>query len=129
MRKRIRLLYVIVIAFVIVAGGLMTLNRLDQEIAVLEDTARETRLRQLALETENGNMRQEIAIKDTDSYIRKMARKDNKYLMPGEIRFVVVNPEALYAPGEMPGQEIELETETAEETDTEAEPAQEDTEG
>ncbi len=129
MRKRIRLLYVIVIAFVIVAGGLMTLNRLDQEIAVLEDTARETRLRQLALETENGNMRQEIAVKDTDSYIRKMARKDNKYLMPGEIRFVVVNPEALYAPGEMPGQEIELQTETAEETDTEAEPVQEDTEG
>ena len=43
MRKRIRLLYVIVIAFVIVAGGMITLNRLDQEIAVLEDTARETR--------------------------------------------------------------------------------------
>ena len=119
MRKRIRLLYVIVIAFVIVAGGLMTLNRLDQEIAVLEDTARETRLRQLALETENGNMRQEIAVKDTDSYIRKMARKDNRFLMPGEIRFVVVNPEALYAPGEMPGLEIEAE----------AEPVQEDTEG
>ena len=129
MRKRIRLLYVIVIAFVIVAGGLMTLNRLDQEIAVLEDTARETRLKQLALETENGNMKQEIAVKDTESYIRKMARKNNRFLMPGETRFVVVNPEALYAPGEMPGQEIELETETAEETDTEAEPAQEDTEG
>ena len=127
MRKRIRLLYVIVIAFVIVAGGLMTLNRLDQEIAVLEDTARETRLRQLALETENGNMRQEIAVKDTDSYIRKMARKDNRFLMPGETRFVVVNPEALYAPGEMPG--LEIEVETAEETDTESEPVQEDTEG
>jgi cell division protein FtsB len=118
-----------VIAFVLVAGGLMTMNRLDQEIAVLEDTARETRLRQLALETENGNMKQEIAVKDTESYIRKMARKNNRFLMPGETRFVVVNPEALYAPGEMPGQEIELETETAEETDTEAEPAQEDTEG
>ncbi len=126
MRKRIRLLYVIVIAFVIVAGGLMTLNRLDQEIAVLEDTARETRLRQLALETENGNMRQEIAVKDTDSYIRKMARKDNRFLMPGEIRFVVVNPEALYAPGEMPG--LEIEAETAEPA-PEAEPVQEDTEG
>ncbi len=129
MRKRIKLFYVVVIAFVIVAGGLMTMNRLDQEIAVLEDTARETRLRQLALETENGNMKQEIAVKDTESYIRKMARKNNRFLMPGETRFVVVNPEALYAPGEMPGQEIELETETAEETDTEAEPAQEDTEG
>ena len=129
MRKRIKLFYVVVIAFVIVAGGLMTMNRLDQEIAVLEDTARETRLRQLALETENGNMKQEIAVKDTESYIRKMARKDNRFLMPGEIRFVVVNPEALYAPGEMPGQVIELETETAEDTVTETEPAQEDTEG
>ena len=126
MRKRIKLLYVVVIAFVIVAGGLMTLNRLDQEIAVLEDTARETRLRQLALETENGNMKQEIAVKDTESYIRKMARKDNRFLMPGEIRFVVVNPEALYAPGEMPGLEIEAETA---ETEPEAEPVQEDTEG
>ena len=126
MRKRIRLLYVIVIAFVIVAGGMITLNRLDQEIAVLEDTARETRLRQLALETENGNMRQEIAIKDTDSYIRKMARRDNRFLMPGETRFVVVNPEALYAPGEMPGLEIEVETA---EPETETEPVQEDTEG
>ena len=126
MRKRIRLLYVIVIAFVIVAGGMITLNRLDQEIAVLEDTARETRLRQLALETENGNMRQEIAIKDTDSYIRKMARRDNRFLMPGETRFVVVNPEALYAPGEMPGLEIEVETA---EPGTETEPVQEDTEG
>ncbi len=126
MRKRIRLLYVIVIAFVIVAGGMITLNRLDQEIAVLEDTARETRLRQLALETENGSMRQEIAIKDTDSYIRKMARKDNRFLMPGETRFVVVNPEALYAPGEMPGLEIEVETA---EPETETAPVQEDTEG
>lgn len=52
MRKRIRVFYVIVIACVIIAAGLMTLNRLDQEIAVLEDTARETRLKQLALETE-----------------------------------------------------------------------------
>ena len=124
MRKRIRLFYVVVIAFVIVAGGLVTMNRLDQEINVLEDTARETRLKQLNLETENGNMKQEIAEMNSDSYIRQMARKDNKYLMPGEIRFVVVNPEALYAPGEMPGEESEPETET----DTEETPAEEDTE-
>ena len=127
MPKRITLSYVLVIAFVITAAGLMAINRLDQDIVVLENTARETRLEQLALETENGNMKQEIAIKDTDSYIRKMARKDNKYLMPGEIRFVVVNPEALYAPGEMPG--LEIEVETAEEPVTESEPVQEDTEG
>ena len=127
MRKRVRLLYVIVIAFVIVAGGLMTLNRLDQEIAVLEDTARETRLNQLLLETENGNMKQEIAQMDTDSYIRKMARKDNRFLLPGETLFVVVNPEALYAPGEMPGEVIEVQT--AEENEAPNEMIGEDTEG
>ena len=125
MRKRIRLFYVVVMAFVIVAGGLMTLNRLDQEIAVLQDTARETRLNQLALEAENGSMKQEIAVMDTESYIRKMARKDNRFLMPGEVRFVVVNPEALYAPGEMPGQEVEV----AIDTEIETEPATEDAEG
>ncbi|MBQ7655795.1 MAG: septum formation initiator family protein [Clostridia bacterium] len=126
MRKRVRLLYVVVIAFVIVAAGLMTLNRLDQEIAVLEDTARETRLNQLLLETENGSMKQEIAQMDTDTYIRKMARKDNRFLLPGETLFVVVNPEALYAPGEMPGQVIEVD---AAEIDDATETIGEDTEG
>ncbi len=125
MTKRIKVFYIVVIAFVIVAAGLMTMNRLDREISVLEDTARETRLRQLTLETENGNMKQEISVKDSDSYIRMMARKENRFLIPGEIRFVVVNPEALYAPGEMPGETIELEIETAPETET----AGEDTEG
>lgn len=72
-------------------------------------------------------MKQEISVMNTDSYIRMMARKENRFLMPGETRFVVVNPEALYAPGEMPGQEIELEAETGPET--EPEPVGEDTEG
>ncbi|MBR5110186.1 MAG: septum formation initiator family protein [Clostridia bacterium] len=127
MRKRIRLLYVLLIAFVITAGGLITLNRLDREIAVLEDTARETRLAQLSLETESGSMMQEIAIMDTESYIRTMARRDNRYLMPGETLFVVVNPEALYAPGEMPGQETEKPAEA--ETESGGEIIGEDTEG
>ena len=121
-RKRIKLFYVIVMAFVIIAGGLMAINRLDQDIAALEDTARETRLRKLALDAEGSSMTQEIAIKDTDSYIRKMAREGNRFMMSGDIRFVVTNPEALYAPGEMPG---------LEETPTEApeEPSGEDNEG
>lgn len=127
MRKRIRLLYVLTLAFVIAAGGMMTLNRLGEDIAVLQDTVRETRLRQLALQAEASAMTHEINIKDSDAYIRKMARTDNRFLMPGEIRFVVTNPEALYAPGEMPGQAIELEVETSQEP--EAGPDLEDTEG
>ena len=107
MRRRIKLFYVMVAAFVIVAAGLMTLNRLNQDITVLQDTARETRLRQLAVETEKSDMQKELAIKDTDSYIREMARSQQGYLMPGEIRFEVVNPEALYEGGEVPEEAAE----------------------
>ena len=95
MRKRIKLLYVVVIAFVIVAGGLLALHRLDRDIAVLEDVAREERLEQLQVNREKSTMQQEIARKDDEGYIREMARKSG-YLKQGEIKFVVVNPEALY---------------------------------
>ncbi|MBQ9263190.1 MAG: septum formation initiator family protein [Clostridia bacterium] len=96
MRKRVRLLYVLVAAFVIAAGGMMTINRLDQDIVALQDTSRQVRMRQLEVESENSDMKQEIAQKDKDSYIMEMARRYYGYLLPGEIRFVVVNPESLY---------------------------------
>lgn len=102
MRKRIKLFYVMVAAFVIVACGLMAMNRMDQDISALRDTARETRLRQLAVETQKSDMQKELAVKDSDSYIRELARSQYGYLMPGEIRFVVVNPEVLYEGGEVP---------------------------
>ena len=41
-------------------------------------------------------MRQELALKDTDSYIMEKARTLYGYLMPGEIRFEVSNPDSLY---------------------------------
>lgn len=103
MRRRVRLLYVLVAAFVIAAAGMMTVNRLDEDIRVRQDQAREVRLRQLEVEEINSNMKQEIAQKDKDSYIMEMARRYYGYLVPGEIRFVVVNPESLY------GQEPEAE--------------------
>ncbi len=96
MRKKIKLFYLAVAAFVIIAGGLITLHRLNADIAVLEDTAREARLEQLRVNTEKSDMQQEIAIKDSDAYIRDMARTMYGYLMPDEIKFVVVNPEALW---------------------------------
>ena len=71
-------------------------HRLDTDIAALEDVAQETKLRQLALESEQSAMRQELALKDTDSYIMEKARTLYGYLMPGEIRFEVSNPDSLY---------------------------------
>ena len=111
MRPRIKLIYVMTIAFVIIAGGIMTLNRMDGDIAVLEDIARETRLRQLAVDTEKSEMQKELAIKDSDSYIREKARSMYGYLMQGEILFVVENPEALYDDGEIPQVTVSEDTE------------------
>ena len=96
MRKKIKLFYVAVAAFVIIASGLITLHRLNADIAVLEDTAREAQMEQLRVNTEKSDMQQEIAMKDSPAYIRDMARTMYGYLMPEEIKFVVVNPEALW---------------------------------
>ena len=111
MRRKLKLFYVLVAAFVIAAGGLMALNRLDQELTVLQDTAREVRLRQVAVETQKSDIQKELALKDTDGYIREMARTMYGYLMPGEIRFVVVNPEVLYDAEETPEVAIAEDTE------------------
>lgn len=96
MRRRMKLFPMLVAAFVMIACTIITLNRLDTDIAALEDVAQETKLRQLALESEQSAMRQELALKDTDSYIMEKARTLYGYLMPGEIRFEVSNPESLY---------------------------------
>ena len=102
MRPRIKLIYVLAAAFVIVAGGIMAMNRLNGDIAVLEAEVVRTRLEKAAVNAEGSEMQKELAIKDTDSYIREKARSMYGYLMQGEILFVVENPEALYEEGEMP---------------------------
>lgn len=96
MRSRLKLFPVLVAAFVIAACGMIAMNRLDGDIAVLQDVAKETRIRQLQVEAQKSEMIQEINNMDSDSYIIEKARSLYGYLMPGEIRFVVTNPESLY---------------------------------
>ena len=99
MRHRIRLLYVVAAAFVIAASGLMIINRLDQDIAVMRDINAEIRLQQVAVSAQQSDYLQEPARKEAPVYIRTMARGYG-YLMPGEILFEVVNPEVFDDVGE-----------------------------
>lgn len=112
MRKKIKLFYVLVAAFVIVAGGMITLNRLNGDIVILQYTAEKTRVRQMAAQAQQSDINKELAVKDTDSYIREKARSLYGYLMPGEIRFEVINPEALYDANAVP--EVAVEEEAGE---------------
>ena len=116
MGRRIKLIYVAAAAFVIIAGGMMALNRLNGDIAVLQVEVQKTRLSQIEVKTKQSDMQKELAVKDTDAYIRDKARSMYNYLMPGEILFVVENPEALYDEGEMPQTETPP-TEAAEDTE------------
>ena len=111
MRPRIKLIYVVAAAFVIIAGLSMAINRLNGDIAVLEAEAIQTRLEKLKVDTQKSEMQQELAVKDTDSYIRNKARTMYHYLNQGEILFVVENPEALYEDGEMPQETTGEDTE------------------
>lgn len=107
MRRKIKLLYVFAAAFVIVVTGWLAISRMNRDIAVLDDTAREMRLKKMEVEANRSDMQKELAIKDTGAYIKETARSLYRYLLPGEILFVVENPEALYAEGEMPQTEAE----------------------
>lgn len=102
MRPRIKLIYVLAAAFVIVAGGVMAMNRLNGDIAVLEAEMMRTRLEKTAVNAEGSEMQKELAMKNDDSYIRNQARTVYRYLMQGEILFVVENPEVLYEDGQAP---------------------------
>ena len=95
MRKRMKLFHVLVIAFVIVAGGLVTMNQLETDITVLQGQSRQVRLEQIRLQNENGELKKEDSQKDDQSYIIGLARTQYGYLMPGEIYFKVANPEVL----------------------------------
>lgn len=95
MHKRMKLFHLLVFAFMIVAGGLVTLNQLESDITMLQDIAKETRLREIQATNLNGELNKEIGKKDDEDYIIELARTQYGYLMPGEIRFKVVNPEAL----------------------------------
>lgn len=110
MRPRIKLIYVLAVAFVIVAGGIMAMNRLNGDIAVLEAEVVRVRLEKAAVNAEGSEMQKELAVKNDDSYIRNQARTMYRYLMQGEILFVVENPEALYEDGEVPGEDAGEDT-------------------
>lgn len=96
MPKRVRLLTVIVFAFIIVVSGLLIAGQYDRDIENLNDLRYQVRLDQIEAERRQSRLQAELSAADTDEYIIRTARELYGYLMPGEIRFVVTNTDALY---------------------------------
>ena len=96
MPKRMKLLSVAVLAFIIVATGLIAGKQYKQDIDRLNDLKYQVRLDQIEAERKKSAYQAELSESETDEYIIRTARELYGYLMPGEIRFVVTNTDALY---------------------------------
>ena len=92
--KRAPILTVVLVVAVIVIIAAMVLNRQRSDLAMLESTYQNVNAKRILLQYEQSEKQRELSISETSDYISQRAR-ENGYMMPGEIRFVVKNPEAL----------------------------------
>ncbi len=94
--KRMKLITVVVLAFIIVATGLIAGRQYTQDIERLNDLKYQVRLDQIEAERRKSAYQAELSESESDEYIIRTARELYGYLMPGEIRFIVTNTDALY---------------------------------
>ena len=67
-----------------------------QQMAKLES---QYRIQLSEIQNEKLKLEAELSVAGTDAYIENQARTRYGYLKPGELRFVITNPEALYTSG------------------------------
>jgi Septum formation initiator len=86
---------VVVVTMYILASGSI---KHERESLGLKESGQ--RLALSRLETERTALEKEIGLAGTDPYIENLARTQYGFLKPGEIRFEITNPEALYSDAE-----------------------------
>ncbi len=103
-RARLSVLSVGVICVVILLMGVSVAGRIDQDIEYLYDQL--DKADDMVFEQERDILRlsEQVRLASTDQFIASEARTKYGYLFPGEIRFVVTNPEVLGLPPKAPEQ-------------------------
>lgn len=94
MQKKVKLITLLIAAAALIVCALLIARRLDGDIRSMQDKVKEAELQLRMEERLQGDINAEIANMNKDSYIIAKARELD-YLMPGELRFVVINPEVL----------------------------------
>lgn len=98
MEKRVPWYAVVVVFLAILLMGWLAAERYDQGIENLRITVEEARDAVFEKEREVLRLSEQVRLADTDQFIAREARSKYGYLFPGEIRFVVTNPEVLGLP-------------------------------
>ena len=91
-----KLITLIVLAFIILSTGLIAARQYSSDIDRLNALKYQVRMEQIEAEKRKSALQAELSESETDEYIIRTARELYGYLMPGEIRFVVTNTDALY---------------------------------
>ncbi len=94
--KRVSLFNVMVLTLAAVAVCFVWLNQIDSNRLSLESTLKEAELRRIEEQARRTTMQNELAVSETDAYVMEKARSLYGYLLPGEIRYVITNTDALY---------------------------------
>lgn len=94
MRKSVKLITVVILAITLVICALLVINRLNGDIQNIQSKLKTAELELRVVENLQGDINTEISNMNKESYIIAKARELD-FLMPGELRFVVVNPEVL----------------------------------
>lgn len=102
-QRRVQFLSLFLILVVLGVGFLILNNNIN---AMFQKTVKDGEHARIDLAEEQDKklkLETELSIADTDAYIENQARTRFGYLKPGEIRFIITNPEALYSnTGEAP---------------------------
>ncbi|MBQ9299011.1 MAG: septum formation initiator family protein [Clostridia bacterium] len=107
---RVRPLALICALFVVITLGIMTINSVYDSTAEMQSRLTDLRIERDQRYKEYKKLENELEIVETDDYIMAKARQIYGYMMPGELLFVVKNPEALYGETDEPIQMAVVET-------------------
>ena len=104
--RQVPAVVVLALLLVIIAVFSAVNMRLNRNIASLQGMVDEGSYLVALKQKELSELSKQVQLASTDDYIANLARTQYGYLSPGEIRFVVTNPEALWgkegAPADMP---------------------------
>ena len=95
-RKYVSVIWLVTILALVTLGYTIVSNNINQKIIDFSRQENSKRLRILELEKEEKDLNDSIALAQTDAFIEYEARTKYGYLRPGEIRFIITNPESLY---------------------------------
>lgn len=108
MKKMRRISWPLLLVALAVIGFLFALKNggIRASIEQINKDESQSRLQLSSEQRVQMSLEAELAMADTDEYIENQARTRFGYLKPGELRFVITNPEALYGGEETPVLEV-----------------------